>query len=293
MSVDYQIVVSADNKQYIGWQAQLFVSSCLSRAGGELPTIVVHKHHPTAPLRPEFVQLRELGCPLVEAPFYVTHPLVEFPGHPLGHFLPRNEIGSLETIANWNGFEKEHVFFCETDMLFVRRPEFPSGAEIAAAHYSYLDYTTPRVAAAAKAFGVDVSPATLNELMPIGVPYLLSVHLLKKLAERWMAALDLFQELEWIDIMYAFGIALAAEHIQPTITRYMVDNKNQDAALGDASLIHYCYGDDRWSKRQFPRSTPLDTPAAALPSFAAGSIGAEIVTQLREAQARFGTARSA
>lgn len=273
MAADFKIVVSADNSSYLAWQTQLFCFSALTRFGKH-PVVVVHRTG--GPLRREFEVVRGWGCKILDAPPYGEHPVGRYPA--------RNELGSLLTIAAHPDFETGDVLFCEPDMLFVRRPRYPGG--LCGQYYRYLDYAQPRIGRLAGKFGVAERVAARRADLMIGVPYLIPGSLLPRLARRWIEVLDAFDDLTWIDIMYAFGLALAVEDLPVTTTRLMAHNLEAlDAA--DCSIIHYCYGDRRWDKRLFRDGrSPLD-PAEAVPPVQglSGSILGEIYKQIRQARA--------
>jgi len=272
MGLDFQIVVSAENSPYIAWQTQLFCFSTLTRLGKH-PTVVVHRS--AAPLLPEFEIVRSWGCPVVEAP--------QFRNHPKGEYPPRNELGSLLTIACLPEFKQGHVLFCEPDMLFVKRPKYAD--ELSAEHYAYLDYTQERVYDAARKLGVEDRVQELNETSLIGVPYLIRTCDLPRIACRWIEVLDSFDELQWIDIMYAFGLALAIEGLTARTTHLMAHNCDPLKRL-DRSIVHYCYGDWRWDKRAFRdgRSPLISSPIPSRKGLS-GTVLGEILNQIQEARA--------
>lgn len=271
MSPDFQVVVSAENTPYIAWQTQLFCFSALTRVG-KAPVVVVHRS--AAPLLPEFEIVSYWGCRVIEAP--------QFRSHPCGEYPPRNELGTLLTIACLPEFKTGHILFCEPDMLFVDTPEYP--AELCAEHYTYLDYTEKRVSDSAQKLGLGDCINGLNDIYHIGVPYFLPASELPRLASRWIEVLDSFVELKWIDIMYAFGLALAVDKLTATVTHLMTHNYDPLRKL-DRNIIHYCYGDWRWDKRNYKDGhSPL--LSAPLPSRKglSGTVLGEILNQIQQAR---------
>lgn len=270
MYSDFQIVVSSENTQYMGWQTQLFCYSAVSRLK-KSPLIVVHRTDET--LRGEFRLLRKLGFRVVEAPSYRMHPR--------GLYAPRNELGTLVTVAEIVNLRTRQVLFCEPDMLFVSRLDY-TGCSVAAEYYRYLHYEEPRVRSVAERYGFGHQIDWLNQTSCFGVPYLLPVPNIPRIAHRWIEVLDSFDAIEWIDIMYAFGIALAVEGMSAEITHIMADNYDHAVPLS-AGLIHYCYGDAIWNKRNFMDHSPLSLSSNVLPIAKPGTVLAEIVTQIQEA----------
>ena len=263
----FDIVVSAENSHYMAWQTKLFCYSAMIELR-QSPTVVVHESEANT-LHPAFEEVRNWGCRVIRAPCQRSHPIGDFP--------PRNEPGSL-AIASELSFSAEQILFCEADMLFCG--ELSYSCEIAAEHYTYLNYADSRIKRAAQELGLDFDPELLNRDYAIGVPYLLPTRLLKKLANRWMQVLDAFQELTWIDIMYAFGIALLAEGIKPTISDAMVDNLDSLCRLR-RPLIHYCYGDRIWRKRDFvERGDPIQMATRRLAHQFRGTVAGEIAKQM-------------
>lgn len=272
ISLDFKIVVSAENSPYIAWQTQLFCFSSLTRLGKH-PTVVVHRS--AAPLLRNFDIIKNWGCPLVEAP--------QFRHHPKGEYPPRNELGTLLTVACLPQFKEGHVLFCEPDMLFVNPPSYTG--ELCGERYTYLEYTEERVCRTARKLGVGDRIQELNESSRIGVPYLIPACELQRIARRWISVLDLFDELQWIDIMYAFGLALAVEGLRAKMTTVVADNRDPLKKL-DRSIIHYCYGDWRWDKRSFRDGrNPLTSAPVPSRKGLSGTVLGEILNQVRQARA--------
>lgn len=269
-SVDPQIVVSADNSPYLAWQTQLFCFSALTRLHKH-PLVIVHRG--AAPLLPEFEIVKSWGCRVVEAP--------QFHNHPKQVYLARNEVGSLLVASSLPELRQGHVLFCEADMLFVKRVRYTG--QLSAERYTYMDYKAERVAATARKFGLEDRLEEFNRTQAIGVPYLIPGGDLPRIASRWMAVLDAFDTLEWIDIMYAFGLALALENITPNITNHMILNLDHMAPL-DKSIIHYGYGDERWSKRSFWDSSPLTCLPEPSTTGLSGTVLGEMLTQIKQAR---------
>jgi hypothetical protein len=117
------------------------------------------------------------------------------------------------------------------------------------------------------------------------VPYLIPVQYIKRLAARWIEVLDTFEELQWVDIMYAFGMAVVRENLDVNVTHMMCDNYRSTRPL--RSFVHYCHGDAVWSKRTFKHSSPLDLPLEALSLGMPGTVLGEIMTQMRQAKHYF------
>lgn len=274
MSVCFEIVVSSENTPYLAWQTQLFCYSALSRLQ-KYPTVIVHG---TAdPLRHEFRALSTCGFRVERAPSFSAHPRAFYPA--------RNEVGSLWFLANTLPWDSPYLLFCEPDMLFTSSPTYHG--ELAAEHYSYLDYSQPRIMSVARKFNVGHEIHRANKTKKVGVPYLLPGRCLGRVANRWLEVLDTFDDVTWIDIMYAFGICLMVERLEVAQTELVQDNHLPLAPLS-ASIIHYCYGDFIWDKRRFMGSqSPLDASSRCRVFGGPGTVLRELVTQINEAKTFF------
>jgi len=273
MGVAYEVIVSSENSLYMGWQTQLF---CFSAESALKQRPIVMAHGSGEPLRPEFRVLQERGFKVLRAPSFAVTPSG-------ANFPPRNELGTLLEIASMPDLSAEHILFCEPDMLFARRLEY--GGSLAAEYYGYLHYEEQRVANTARKFGLGHLIGKLNETRKIGVPYLIPVRYVERLASRWIEVLEAFEELQWIDIMYAFGIATIIEGLDVEVRHTMTDNYRNTRPI--RGLIHYCYGDSVWDKRDFKLCSPFDIPDEALPFAHPGTVLGEIIRQIRQARAFF------
>lgn len=239
---------------------------------GQWPIVVVHKADES--LRSEFLELRQRGCTVLEAP--------SFRLHRKGLYPPRNELGSLLTISSMHSLDQP-ILFCEPDMLFVDKIEYKD--VLTGEYYGYLNYDSEHIAGVARHLLIEHLLPCLNRYGKIGVPYLIPAQFLHRIASRWLETLDAFEELQWIDIMYAFGLCLALEGLEAETSHIMNDNFRPSGQLS-RRLVHYCYGDSVWNKRFFlDKGTPLGVPDELLPRTQPGSILHEMMCQLRQARA--------
>lgn len=272
-----RIVVSSENSLYHAWQTQLLCVSAW-RTLQQHPLVVVHGTN--EPLRVEFQELRRRGCEVVHtASAAVTAKGIHYP--------PRNELGTLQMIGEI-GIKADAVLLCEPDMLFVR--PFPLVASLSAEFYPYLDYRESRVVSVASRYGVGNLVERLNLDRRVGAPYVIPTTAIGRLGRRWLEVLETFEDLHWIDMMYAFGIASAVEGADIRITHWMTDNYRPTRPI--RHLIHYCYGHDVWDKRHYMWSSPLDLPDESLRCGVRGTVLGEIVNQIREAKRVMATSSS-
>jgi hypothetical protein len=99
--------------------------------------------------------------------------------------------------------------------------------------------------------------------------------------------LDVFEELAWIDIMYAFGIAILSLQLPFQISHQMNHNQDHDA-ICDRSIVHYCYGDSRWGKRLFNDKSPLSGTEHDVAVSDLSTVLGEIQTAIKHARRHMG-----
>ena len=138
----HQIVVSAENNPYMGWQCKLFYFSCVTRLNQQ-PIIIVHETGQD--WHPDFYDLAKAGCAVHSAPNYRTASC--------GDDLPgRNCPGSLIEAAEVCDGREEFIVLCDPDMIFVRATDF---LECLSAEFSsFMDYDRDHVEHARLRFGI-------------------------------------------------------------------------------------------------------------------------------------------
>lgn len=286
----HRVLVSAENNAYIAWQAKLLHFSCVRRLG-HAPLIVVHDAGGARreSLHPDFADIIAAGGTVERAPAYrLTR---------RGHDYPcRNLPGTLLHAARLPAPESEEPSFfvlCDPDMLFVRRrrrgsPRFPES--LSGEFYSYIDYDRGAVRAAAARLGLtpERMSARGDELLGCGSPYVVPCgEVARALAAEWLECVDAFDPPGWVDVMYAFGLAAARLGLPVTTTHLVTSNTAPDAALGNAVILHYCYGDETWDKRHFTaedRAEAVWDSPARVSAPRATALG-EILSQIGEARA--------
>ena len=278
MKPTHRIFVSAENNSYCGWQTKLFYFSCVTRLNHH-PTIIVHDSG--QPWHQDFIDLARAGARVCGAPSYAesVH----------GHYPPRNTAGSLIHAAGLCR-PNEFIVLCDPDMIFVSEPDFPES--LSGNFYSYMNYDARVVGRAARRF--KVGKAELEEQkeeLRCGVPYVIPASCARPLGESWLQAVEAFPRLRWIDIMHAFG--LAAVRLGLRVKRIdLVDTNELSNARVRGQMIHYCYGDQIWEKRNFVGNQASEVwfhkPAAKK-----GSVLEEILSQISAARNFYGDAGSA
>ena len=267
----YRIVVCAENSPYLAWQAKLFHFSCVSRLTRS-PIIVVHDCG--SKWRRDFQELANAGAIVSRAPSY----RITSNGD---DYSPRNTAGTLLHAAELCSAQDEFIVLCDPDMIFVRQPDF--SRSLSGEYYGYVNYDRKLVRRAAKKIGIrlEVLDRQKEELC-CGVPYVIPVAAAKQLAEAWLQAMDEVSPREWEDQMSAFGLAVVKLGLRITLTDMMNHNYWPNAVV-NRDVIHYCYGDKTWNKRNYftaRQARKVWSPAAAQQ----GTILAELFSQIREAR---------
>jgi hypothetical protein len=269
MKFTHRIFVSAENNAYCGWQTKLFYFSCVTRLNHH-PTIVVHDSG--QPWHQDFSDLARAGARVCSAPSYSQSVHDDYP--------PRNTAGTLLHAAGLCG-DAEFIVLCDPDMIFVSEPEFPSS--LSGNYYFYMDYDRKEVVAAARRLHVAKDRMELQkEELRCGVPYVIPVAEARRLGESWLQAVDAFAPRNWIDIMHAFGLAVMNLGLRLTLTDF-VDTNLRPGARSRREIIHYCYGDEKWEKRDFVEHRAGDVWNPIVKG-RKGTILGEIVSQITEAE---------
>jgi hypothetical protein len=275
MACRHHIVVSTENNPYAAWQTKLFHYSCVSRLG-QLPIVIVHDSGRA--WHTDFQDLVRAGAIVRSAPTYRTSLHDDYP--------PRNTAGTLLHAAELlGGSEGDFIVLCDPDMIFARAPGFPE--TLSADHYPYMmDYKDAEVRRVAESLGIDLeAPDTQKEELYCGVPYVIPLADARPLGEMWLEAINRFSVTRRGDMMHAFGLAAVKLCMRITLT-HMVDHNYWQTEPLKRDVIHYCYGDERWNKRDYFYAEQArkvwEAPTASAPP---GSILSEILTQIREARA--------
>jgi hypothetical protein len=272
MTGKHLIIVSAENNPYMAWQAKLLHYSCVTRLQ-QTPTFIVHETG--SELHPDFNDIIRAGGTVCPAPNYrSTSHGDEYP--------PKNLAGTLRHAAEMNREPDRLFVLLDPDMLFARRPEMPE--TLSGDYCSYINFDKSFVETARQTMGIPLGAlVSQKEELRCGGPYVIPSANAASLAEVWLEAVEAFPPRTWEDVMYAFGLAVVKLGLSVTLTRMMESNYWPNAVL-KADVIHYCYGDKTWNKRQY--FTPDQAPHVWEPKVAAPkeTVLGEILSQIAEAR---------
>lgn len=271
MQTGQRIFVSAENNAYCGWQCKLFYVSAITHLNHR-PTFIVHDSGEE--WHRDFQDLENAGATVRAAPSYARSVT--------DTYKPRNTAGSLLHAAEICN-EDEWIVLCDPDMIFTGDPELPNTLSVN--FYSYMNYDRPEVLTAMRKLNIPQTQLeSQKEDLRGGVPYVIPASIARDLGKLWLDAVDAFPPRDWIDIMHAFGLATTMLGLKVTRTDVADSNFRQSDQM-QRKMIHYCYGDRIWNKRNF-FDDDYESEKLWAPSIPAeeGTILKEILDQLREAK---------
>ena len=268
----HQIVVSAENNPYMGWQCQLFYFSCVTRLNQQ-PLIIVHDSRSN--WYSGFYDLVKAGCAVHPAPNYRVHGSGD-------NYACRNHPGSLIEAAKLITDQNAFIVLCDADLIFTRTIEFP---EILSGEFSsILNYESDSVSAASRELGIASERVySQKDSLSCSVPYIIPAPQACEFGTTWLHAIDAFHPRQWEDVMYAFGLAVVKLGLKLNITRLADTNYFPDEKVR-AAIIHYAYADERWDKRHYFTVEQAARVWDPVVEASAGSILDEIFTQIRQAR---------
>jgi len=259
----YEIVVSAENNPYVAWQAMLFHYSCLKHTG-HAPLVVVHGDT-TERLVAGLQRLERHGGRIQRVPNFRLHRGFDY--------APRNTPGTLRCVES----DADYLVLCDPDMIFFGPGRFErhrlAEDQITLDRVPYMAVngeTRSYLSAACKRAGVSLKRLAREQLGG-GVPHIVPISLQPALSREWFRSLDFFfpvgtasrvrtltgqPQISWLAGMWALIFAIHRLGLRPVKTQFALSNF--DGALtrlppldGNPFLIHYCYGDSVFNKREF------------------------------------------
>ncbi len=291
MSPEFEFVVSAENNDFLAWQAMLFHYSCVKQTG-RVPIVVVHGDEDE--LVPGFERIREQGGRIQRARNYRSDGGLVYP--------PRNTAGSLQCVES----EADYLVLCDPDILFLgplsleRLPLGPSrvGFEFIWFMKFGHDGNAAMLEKAARQAGLIVSDI---QQIPVtgGVPHIIPREVQQSLSREWLRCMDCFvpdeplpgaYDLWYIASMWSMVFAVHSLGLEPFQTEFCIldrdcvrnlDGTRPLIADGHAlpALLHYSYGDEVFQKRSYQsRQDALERvwQAQAPPDTVNGALCAEL-----------------
>jgi hypothetical protein len=261
----YEFVVSGENNSYIAWQAMLFHYSCLKHTGSA-PLVVVHGDMKRRLVR-GFEAMRRHGGRIQRVPNFRRHRGIDY--------APRNTPGTLHCVES----DADYLVLCDADMIFFGPSRFDrhrlADDQIGLDRVTYMtinDESRSFLAAACKRAGVSLKRLA-TAVVGGGVPHIIPRSLQPELSCEWLRSLEFFfprrastrtgnsivpaSDRLWTVGMWALILATYRLGLRSVITGFALSNfggdRNSLPATPDGNpfLIHYCYGDSIFNKRDF------------------------------------------
>ena len=277
MTPRHQIVVSAENSPYIGWQCKLFYFSCVTRLDHQ-PIVIVHDWGED--WHPDFYDLAKAGCSVYSAPNY----RFDAAGN---DYACRNHPGSLLCAAELLTGQDLFIVLCDPDMIFVRGVEFPKA--FAGEFSSILDYDRDFISAVLPKLGITRAALDMRKRsLCVSVPYVIPSQRAQEFGETWLTAIEAFEPRRWEDVMYAFGLTAVKLDLEPEVT-HLVDHNYWPEAAVRGEMIHYAYGDQRWNKRDYRTNETQASVWNPPDEYPPETILGELTNQIRAAREFYGS----
>jgi len=272
MTGTHQIVVSAENNAYTAWQCKLFYYSCVTRLKHQ-PIIIVHDSGND--LHRDFTDLAKAGCAIHQAPGY------RFQGRG-DDYACRNTPGTLMHAGRMLAGRDTLLVLCDSDMIFTGPVEFPQ--VLSGEFSSFVNYDRDFVSEAMTRLEIE-RPALEREKDSLRccVPHVVPLALAQDLGATWLQAIDAFIPRRWEDVMYAFGLSVLKLGLKLHLS-HLVDHNFWPDHEAKAPIIHYAYGDERWTKRNYFRDDQMHELWNPTAHAAEGTILGEILKQISEAR---------
>jgi len=270
----HRIVVSAENSAYMAWQCKLLHHSCVTRLRHQ-PIFIVHAKGDT--WDPGFDVLARAGAVVRRAPSYLCEK----------RMTTRNIIGTvLEAAPTLSA--GEFMVLCDPDMIFARPADFP--CQLAGNFHDYVDYNQEHVALAAQQFGVSYETVfQKGDQIRCGPPYVIPAVHAARLGKMWLDALDCFSiagrpwESVWLDVMYAFGLAIAKLGWNVASIDVVDLDESRETPL-QRPIVHYCLGYAGWDKRWFRSAEKAAEVWDSTIEAPEGTVAQELFSQIVEAR---------
>jgi hypothetical protein len=235
------------------------------------PIVVVHDsgrelHH-------DFHALAKAGCAIHPAPGY------RFYGRG-DDYACRNTPGTL-IYAGKDLTQHQLIVLCDPDMIFTGPVSFPE--KLSCEFSSFMNYGRDFVSEALRQVGLERAALDrASDTLRGCVPHVVPAGVAHELGATWLETIDAFMPRRWEDVMYAFGLAAVKLGLQVQLTHLVNHNFWPDAKV-TAAIIHYAYGDERWTKRNYFRDDHMSELWNPTAHADGGTILGEILAQIREA----------
>ena len=258
--ISYDFIVSAENNYYVAWQAMVLHYTCMKQMK-QAPIIVVHSNDDEELLSP-FDLIRRHGGRIQQAR--------NFRGDGGWEYPPRNTAGSLSVVQS----HADYLVVCDPDMIFFRPLPLEhfvlSNNQVSYDSVSYLfvnEDNRAKLEGPSRAAGVELDPLT-DRCFSGGVPHIIPRSLQEPLSRDWLECMSFFEpndpallkqpgvHIDWLATMWALTFAIHRLELSVVMTDWSITNCPGTISPGQldnqqASVIHYCFGDEEFDKRDF------------------------------------------
>jgi hypothetical protein len=278
MTEQHTLIVSVENNPYMSWQSKLLHFSGLSRLE-QIPVFIVHESG--TDLHPGFQDILNTGGEVFVVPNYkrTRH------GDDYG---AKNLAGTVFEASSLCAGRNPYLLLLDPDMLFVRQPILPK--TLSGDFCSYINFDREFAQTAARVFGVAPEEiADKKQSLRCGGPYVIPMADARAFGSAWIEAVDSFPPRTWEDVMYAFGLAAIKLGMPVTQTRMVQSNYHAEETL-QGDVIHYCYGDEIWTKRDYFTEDQIKQVWEPRVKAPRNTVRGEILAQIHEAGEFYRTA---
>jgi len=255
-SFGFDIVLSAENNDFMAWQCLVFHHSCITKVG-KAPIVVVHGDEPE--LVDGFTWLAQAGGRIQRAPNFRHYGKLMY--------APWNQLKTVELVQS----DEPWLVFADTDMVFLDEVDFdPLLADldertISLDHIAFLvvhDENRSLVAEGCAHAGIDLSRMESNPVNG-ATPYLMANSLRNELCAAWEPFTRHYLEAAyehhggydpgvWVSLMWGFALAIHHLDLEFVLSNLCVHTfQDPQIAADERPILHYSYGNDAFNKRRF------------------------------------------
>jgi hypothetical protein len=295
--LSYDLVVASDNNNYLAWQCMVAHHSCITHLG-KVPIFTVHGGN--EPLVEGYRILKEKGGIIQRLPSERLAGKFDY--------VCRNVWATLKGVET----SADYIVLCDPDIVFLRPVDFSGIAaglheeSVSLDRVGYMrvgDHNRAILEEVCKASWID--KRLLDGITSSGgMPYVIPTIFRRRIAREWAARTEdcLVASLKhhgkmnsevWISIMWGFVLAALRNDIPMSFTNLCIANgassENQAAALSQHAIIHYCYGDEFFNKKNY-MNKDASVSAVWKASAPEGTVNGAVSKAIRDAAIFYGLA---
>ncbi len=291
--LSYDIVLSAENNDFMAWQCLVFHHSCITHVG-KAPIVVVHGDEPE--LVDGFAWLEQAGGSVQRAPNFRHYGDIMY--------APWNQLKTVELAVS----DEPWLVFADTDMVFLDQVDFtpqlaalgPRSVGLDRVPFLVVNDTNRTIVADGCQHAGVALDAIEDRPVTGATPYLIANSARGELCAAWELSTKRYLEKSfafhngydpgvWISSMWGLALAVHALDWDFVLSEQCVHTL-QDPEVNPAErpILHYSYGIDHFNKRRFNRRDRYDElwTVVGKPGHTSGAV----CDAIRAAGAHFGLA---